>query len=75
MHHPLHIMPGHPGPALGRPECKLVPGIPIPGALRCHENRDGRDIGEPTGPREVARPDDGLRDAVLRQAMPGHDEF
>ena len=20
-------MPGHPGPAFGRPECKLVPGI------------------------------------------------
>jgi len=29
------------------------------------------DIGEPTGPREVARPDDRLRDAVLRTAMPG----
>ena len=26
-------------------------------------------IGEPTGPREVARPDDRLRDAVLRTAM------
>ena len=28
-------------------------------------------IGESTGPREVARPDDRLRDAVLRTAMPG----
>jgi uncharacterized membrane protein len=27
-------------------------------------------VGEPTGPREVARPDDRLRDAVLRTAMP-----
>jgi hypothetical protein len=37
-------------------------------------NRDGRVIGEPTGPREVARPDDRLRDAVLRTAMPGGDD-
>ena len=22
-------MPGHPGPAFGRPECKLVPGIHV----------------------------------------------
>jgi len=25
----LHVMPGHPGPAFGRPECKLVPGIHV----------------------------------------------
>jgi hypothetical protein len=24
---PIYIMPGHPGPAFGRPKCKLVPGI------------------------------------------------
>jgi uncharacterized protein len=29
------------------------------------------DKGEPTGPREVARPDDRHRDAALRTAMPG----
>jgi hypothetical protein len=23
------VMPGHPGPAEGRPECKLVPGIHV----------------------------------------------
>ena len=23
------VMPGHPGPAAGRPECKLVPGIHV----------------------------------------------
>ena len=23
------VMPGHPGPAFGRPECKLVPGIHV----------------------------------------------
>jgi NADH dehydrogenase len=32
---------------------------------------EGKAMGEPTGPREVARPDDRLRDAVLRTAMPG----
>jgi hypothetical protein len=35
-------MPGHPGPAFGRPECKLVPGIPLRDAL-CSPKRDGRD--------------------------------
>jgi hypothetical protein len=29
------------------------------------------DIGEPTGPREVARPDDRLSDVILRTAKPG----
>ena len=29
------------------------------------------DIGEPTGPAQLGRPDDRLRDAVLRTAMPG----
>ena len=23
------VMPGHPGPAFGRPECKLLPGIHV----------------------------------------------
>jgi hypothetical protein len=23
------VMPGHPGPAFGRPKCKLVPGIHV----------------------------------------------
>jgi hypothetical protein len=27
--HSHTVMPGHSGPAAGRPECELVPGIPI----------------------------------------------
>jgi hypothetical protein len=38
----------------------LVPGIPLDVAMPCHGKRDGRDIGERS-------------DAVLRTAVPGHD--
>src|SRR5207247_1591621 len=34
---PTAVMPGHPGPAFGRPECKLVPGIHA--FLRCRQAR------------------------------------
>jgi len=53
------VMPGHPGPAFVRPECKLVPGIHV--FLGKEQGVDGRDIGERS-------------DAVLRTAMPGHDD-
>jgi len=32
-------------------------------------------IGEPTGPARSGRPDDKLRDTVLRTAMPGGEEM
>jgi len=35
-------MPGHPGPAIGRPERKLVPGIHVLIRRRVHDV-DGRD--------------------------------
>ena len=34
-------MSGHPGPAFGRPECKLVPGIHVFAARK--QDVDGRD--------------------------------
>jgi len=36
------VMPAHPGPAFGRPEHKLVVGIPLRRARRVPK-RDGRD--------------------------------
>ena len=39
-----------------------------------HVNMDHRVTGEPTGPARSGRPDDKLRDAVLRAAMPGGDK-
>ena len=54
------VIAGQPGPAAGRPGCKLVPAIPLKRAGPCHPNRDGRDIGV-------------RKHAVLRSAMPGHD--
>jgi hypothetical protein len=38
-------MPGHPGPAFGRPECKLVPGIHVflPASIVFKQDVDGRD--------------------------------
>ena len=49
----------------------LVPAIHV--CFVTTKDVDGRTIGEPTGPREVARPDDRLRDVVVRTAMCGHD--
>ena len=55
----LSVMPGHSRPKDGVASLAYVPGIH---ALLCdQEGVDGRDIGERS-------------DAVLRTAMPGHDE-
>jgi hypothetical protein len=60
-------MPGHAGPAFGWPECKLVLGIhgtlsfPTPLAGLGRVGVDGQDLGERSN-------------AVVRTAVPGHDE-
>src|SRR5215468_3823337 len=50
---------------------------PFP-AIRVFVLRDIEDVvaalAEPTGPARSGRPDDRLRDAVLRMAMRGHDD-
>src|SRR6266404_3743431 len=54
-------MPGTRVRPLAGPSVNLVPGIPIRD-VRCRPKRDGRDIGERS-------------DAILRTAMPGHDDI
>src|ERR1700741_1360351 len=50
----------------------LVPAIHVC-RVAPSKNADVRHMGEPTGPARSGRPDDKLRDAVLRAALAGHD--
>jgi hypothetical protein len=42
------VMPGHPGPAFGRPECKLVPGIHVFKFVRQRRGWPGHQASEAT---------------------------
>ncbi len=56
---PSFVITGQPGPAAGRPGCKLVPVIPFRCARPCHLNRDGR-VKPGHDKREDKPGDDGL---------------